>query len=65
MLTLHPYDAYRGWAEVLNTGVALADLGGLRCQLFEGVPVRAGALAGHHSDDEAIKACLSRVFRMI
>ena len=37
----------------------------LRCQLFEGVPVRAGTLAGHHSDDEAIKACLSRAFRMI
>jgi hypothetical protein len=65
VLTLDPYCAYRGSAEVLNTGVAAADTGSLRSQLFEGVPVRAGALAGHHSEDEAIKACLSRVFRMI
>jgi len=40
VLTLHPYDAYRGSAEVLNTGMASADSGGLRRQLFERVPIQ-------------------------
>jgi len=52
-------------AEVLNTGGGFSGYRRFALPAFEGVPVRDGALAGRNSDDEAIKACLSRAFRMI